>query len=58
MNEKNNYWELYDDIDKVYGLDMWLYDYVITYTLNRNLTVSPCGRSAGTVPEPWPGLRC
>ena len=20
--------------------------------LNRNLTVSPCGRSAGTVPEP------
>ena len=23
----------------------------IVWVLNRNLTVSPCGRSAGTVPE-------
>ena len=29
---KNNYWELDDDIDKVYHLDMMLDGYVITCT--------------------------
>ena len=29
---KNNYWELDDDIDKVYGVDTRLHDCVITCT--------------------------
>ena len=29
---KNNYWKLYDDIDKMCRLDMILDDYVITCT--------------------------